>query len=186
MSTREKNEPRLVKRRNFRSTTLAGDSNIGFLSIDLSRILGPMNITKSVLIGVVSGLLYFQMDYTDASIQDRSSYFVFTMTYWVIDSMFRAFMTFSTEREVVLKERASGSYRLSAYFLAKTTSELPASIILPCLYMVISFWMASISTSFVTFLSTVGITLLSVMAGETLGLLVGSTVYDLWKRARRC
>lgn len=146
-----------------------------------SAIFTPMNIIKSVLIGLVCGVLYFQMDYTESSIQDRAAYFFFTMTYWVMDSMYQAFMTFPIEREVVLKERASGSYRLSAYFLAKTTSELPALIILPCLYMVISFWMASISTSFLVFLSTVGITLLSVMTGEAIGLLVGSTIYDTEK-----
>jgi ABC-type multidrug transport system ATPase subunit len=146
-----------------------------------SAIFTPMNIIKSVLIGLVAGLLYFQMDYTESSIQDRASYFFFTMTYWVMDSMFQSFMTFPTERDVVLKERASGSYRLSAYFLAKTTSELPARLILPCVYMVISFWMASISNSFSIFLATVGITLLSVMTGEAIGLLVGSTVYDMEK-----
>ena len=146
-----------------------------------SAIFTPINIIKSVLIGFVAGVLYFQMDYTESSIQDRASYFFFTMTYWVMDSMFQSFMTFPTERDVVLKERASGSYRLSAYFLAKTTSELPARVILPCVYMVISFWMASISNSFSIFFATVGITLLSVMTGEAIGLLVGSTVYDMEK-----
>lgn len=146
-----------------------------------SAIFTQMNITKSMLLGLITGTLYFQMDYTESSIQDRASYFFFTMTYWVMDSMYESFMTFPTEREVILKERASGSYRLSAYFLAKTISELPARVILPCLYMVISFWMASISNNFLTFISTVGITLLSVLAGDALGLLVGSTVYDMEK-----
>lgn len=121
------------------------------------------------------------MDYTESRIFDRSSYFFFTMTFWVFDAMFQSFMTFPTERAVILKERASGSYRLSAYFMGKTTSEMPARLVLPLIYMIISFWMASISTQFSMFVATTFISLLSVMAGEAIGLLVGATIYDMEK-----
>ena len=101
------------------------------------------------------------------------------MTFWVFDSMFQALSAFPTEREVILKERASGSYHLSAYFLAKTTSDAPVRLILPFLYMVISFWMAGFSSNFGVFLGTVGCTLLSVVSGEAIGLFVGAAIYDL-------
>jgi len=103
------------------------------------------------------------------------------MTFWVFDAMFQSFMAFPAERAVVLKERASGSYRLSAYFMGKTTSEMPARLVLPLIYMIISFWMASISTQFSMFVATTFISLLSVMAGEAIGLLVGATIYDMEK-----
>ena len=146
-----------------------------------SAIFTPINLTKSCALGLISGLLWFQMDYTEARVFDRSSYFFFTMTFWVFDAMFQAFLTFPTERDVVLKERASGSYQLSAYFMGKTTSEMPARLVLPLLYMIISFWMASISTKFSMFLATTFISLLSVMAGEAIGLLMGATIYDTEK-----
>lgn len=52
----------------------------------------------------------------------------------VFDAMFGAVLAFPTEKAIVDKERSSGSYQLSAYFLAKTFSELPCRLILPCLY----------------------------------------------------
>jgi len=48
-------------------------------------------------------------------------------------------------------------------------------------YMIISFWMASISTKFSMFIATTLISLLSVMAGEAIGLFVGATIYDMEK-----
>lgn len=146
-----------------------------------SAIFTPINIIKSCALGLVSGLLWFQMDYTESRVFDRSSYFFFTMTFWVFDAMFQSFMAFPQERTVILKERASGSYRLSAYFMGKTTSEMPTRLVLPLIYMIISFWMASISTKFSMFVATTVISLLSVMAGEAIGLFVGATIYDMEK-----
>jgi len=49
------------------------------------------------------------------------------------------------ERAVLNKERSSGSYRLSAYFLGKTLSEFPIQCILPTLYVIITYWMAGLN-----------------------------------------
>lgn len=107
--------------------------------------------------------------------------FFFTMTYWVFDSMFNAVMAFPSERNVILKERASSSYRLSAYFMAKTTSEAPMRLVLPFLYVVIAFWMSGVNNKFSVFVGTSGCTLLSVMSGEAIGLLMGAAIYDMQK-----
>ena len=65
--------------------------------------------------------------------------------------------------------------------MGKTTSEMPTRLVLPLIYMIISFWMASISTKFSMFVATTLISLLSVMAGEAIGLFVGATIYDMEK-----
>ena len=80
---------------------------------------------------------------------------------------------------VALQERASASYYLSAYFLAKTVSETPTRLVLPFVYMCISFWMAAMSPSFAVFLGSTGCTLMSVLAGESFGLVIGTSLYDM-------
>lgn len=86
-----------------------------------SSIFTPLNMMKSLAIGLVAGLIWWRMPYTERTVNDRASYYFFTMTYWVFDAMFNALMSFPAEKVVLMKERASASYRLSAYFLAKTT-----------------------------------------------------------------
>lgn len=146
-----------------------------------SAIFTTLNLVKSVAIGVVAGTLWFQMEYSERNVNDIRSYYFFTMTFWVFDSMFNALTAFPSERTVILKERASGSYHLSAYFLAKTTSDAPVRLLLPFIYMTVSFWMIGLDERISVFAGTIGCTLLSVLAGEAFGLLIGAAIYDLQK-----
>jgi ABC-type multidrug transport system ATPase subunit len=50
-----------------------------------SAIFTPLNLVKSLAIGIVTGLLWWQLPYTEGAVFDRSSYYFFTMTYWVFE-----------------------------------------------------------------------------------------------------
>jgi hypothetical protein len=125
-----------------------------------SAIFTTINLIKSAALGIVVGLLWFQLGTSEEYVADRSSYYFFTMTYWVFDSMFNSLLSFPSEREVILKERASASYNLSAYFMAKTLSECPTRLALPFIYMIISYWMAALNSSFAIFLGSTACTLM--------------------------
>ena len=48
-----------------------------------SAIFTRLNLIKAGAIGLMCGLLWFQMPYTESTVFDRSSYYFFTMTFWV-------------------------------------------------------------------------------------------------------
>lgn len=144
-----------------------------------SSIFTPLNMIKSVLVGIVVGCVWWQVPYTEQTVSDRAAYYFFTMSFWVFDSMFTALMSFPQEKVVIMKERASASYHLSAYFMAKMTSDAPVRLVLPFLYMVTSYWMAGIGNNVWVFLASTGCTLMSVLAGESFGLCVGAWFSDL-------
>jgi hypothetical protein len=86
----------------------------------------------------------------------------------------------------IIQERACGYYHLSAYFCAKTTSETPTLLVLPAVYMIIAYWMSGVNGNFLTFLASTSCTLLSALAGQSLGLLVGTIVFDIEKGIASC
>ena len=49
----------------------------------------------------------------------------FIAVFWAFFPVFTAIFTFPQERAMLNKERAADMYRLSAYFMARTTSDLP-------------------------------------------------------------
>lgn len=99
----------------------------------------------------------------------------------IFDGTFSAIFTFPMERTIIFKERASGSYRLSAYFLSKTLSEMPTRLLLPSMFWSLAFWMSGLNPNILVFLGTLGCTLMAVLAGESYGLLCGALVLDFEK-----
>ncbi|GMH54055.1 hypothetical protein TrRE_jg13049 [Triparma retinervis] len=146
-----------------------------------SAIFTPLNFIKSAGLGLISGFIWLDMAPTESWVDDRNGFIFFAVTFWTFDSMFTAMMSFPPERAIIFKERASGSYRLSSYFFAKTISEAPLRLTLPFTFLTISYWMAALNMSFSVFLSFMCVQLLCVLAGESVGLLIGATVMDAEK-----
>jgi len=80
-----------------------------------------------------------------------------------------------------MKEHNSGSYHLSAYFVAKAISEAPILLLLPALFLIVSYWMANMNPYFVNFLGFMFAELICVWAAESIGLFLGAAILDLSK-----
>jgi len=144
-----------------------------------STVLSPINIVKTVAIGIVVGLVFLGQTYTENDVFNIYSYFFFTMVFWVMSGMFEALFAFPQERVIILKERATASYRLSAYFMSCTVADLPVFLFMPCIYMLISYWMIVPTLGFTTFIAIIGISFLSVMTGQAMGFLIGASFDDV-------
>jgi ABC-type multidrug transport system ATPase subunit len=144
-----------------------------------STVFSPINIIKTIAVGVIVGLVFLNQQYTERDIFNIYAYFFFTMVFWVMSGMFEALFAFPQERVIILKERATASYRLSAYFASCTVADLPVFLCMPCIYMVISYWMIVPTLGFTKFLIITGISFLAVMTGQALGFLIGAGFDDI-------
>ena len=94
--------------------------------------------------------------------------------------MFESIFSFPQERVVILKERAGANYRLSSYFAAMTIADVPMFLLMPFIYMTISFWMVCpVGFGFTIYLSITCIAFLSVMTGQAFGFLIGAAFDDI-------
>ena len=101
------------------------------------------------------------------------------MTFWPLHTLMHGILSFPFERAVIEKERASGSYRLSSYFVAKSLAEAPLKLILPTMFLIIAYWMANINSNFGIFLAILAFELMSILVAESLGLFLGAALKNL-------
>ncbi|CAF0722180.1 unnamed protein product [Adineta ricciae] len=138
-----------------------------------------LNTMQALGLAIVSGLCWLRMDFSEDTLSDRSSYIFFLMTFWPLQTLMGGLLSFPFERSVIEKERASGSYRLSSYFIAKSLAEGPLKLILPTCFLIISYWMANINPNFGIFLAILVFQLVAILVAESLGLLLGAALKNL-------
>lgn len=142
------------------------------------RLLSKLNWIQTIGLGLITGLLWFQIPRTENSLNDIRGWMFFASSYWMLFALFGALVSIPPEKEVVNKERASGAYRLSAYYIAKLIGELPPTITLPTVFHIISYSMFS-SYSLTTFLLQWLFLIINSIVSQTIGFVIGVTSNDL-------
>jgi len=146
-----------------------------------SNLISVLTVSQAVGAALLCGIIWFRMPYSEDRVQDRAGFIFFFMTYWVFMSMFQGMMHFLPERHIIMKERSSGSYRLSAYYISKIISELPMRLLLPFIFVCISYPMANMNPSVGVFFAIAILQLLATLAGESVGLFIGTMFIDFEK-----
>ncbi|PKA52291.1 ABC transporter G family member 22 [Apostasia shenzhenica] len=144
--------------------------------------LSWMRITQVIATAIILGLLWWQSDGdTPKGLQDQAGLLFFIAVFWGFFPVFTAIFTFPQERAMLNKERDVDMYRLSAYFMAKTTSDLPLDLFLPIIFLLIVYFMAGLKQGPAPFFLSMFTVFLSIVAAQGLGLAIGATLMDIKK-----
>ncbi|OVA16224.1 ABC transporter-like [Macleaya cordata] len=144
--------------------------------------LSWLRITQVISTAIILGLLWWQSDSNTAKgLQDQSGLLFFIAVFWGFFPVFTAIFTFPQERAMLNKERAVDMYKLSAYFIARTTSDLPLDLFLPVVFLLVVYFMAGLRLSAGPFFLTMLTLFLSIVAAQGLGLAIGATLMDVKK-----
>lgn len=138
-------------------------------------ILSKLSLIQNIILSVICSLVWFQLPDTEESITDRVGFIFFIVTYWGFTPLFYGLLAFPTEDVVISKERSSGSYHLSAYYLAKLISELPLLFFQPTFFLIITYWSAGLQGAG-GFFGTLFIMYLTAFLAQGLGLLIGASL----------
>lgn len=147
--------------------------------------LSCMRVIQVFSTATIMGLLWWRSGASSPNnrLQDQAGLLFFISVFWAFFPMFTAIFTFPQERVMLAKERSVGMYRLSAYLLARMTSDLPLDLILPLLFLLIVYLMAGLKPTFTAFSLTMLTVTLSVVASQGLGLTIGAAFMDVKKAA---
>jgi ATP-binding cassette subfamily G (WHITE) protein 2 len=77
---------------------------------------------------------------------------------------------------VFTRERSAGLYRLSAYFLAVMTTEIPVTFLLPTIYTCINYFMVNLMPGAVNFIAHWLILVLSTFAAQSIGMFISVAI----------
>ncbi|XP_073313781.1 ABC transporter G family member 14-like [Primulina huaijiensis] len=134
-----------------------------------------------VSVAILGGLLWWQTP--PSHIDDRIAMLSFFSVFWGFYPLYNAVFTFPQERNMLKKERSSGMYRLSSYYLARTVGDLPLELALPTIFTFIFYWMGGLKPDPATFIFSLLIVLLSVLVSQSLGLAFGAILMDVKQAA---
>ncbi|XP_042037605.1 ABC transporter G family member 14-like [Salvia splendens] len=140
-----------------------------------------LRIFQVLSVAVLGGLLWWRTP--SSHIDDRTAMLFFFSVFWGFYPLYNAVFTFPQERRMLIKERSSGMYRLSSYFVARTVGDLPLELALPTAFTFIFYWMGGLSPDPVTFILSLLVVLFSVLVSQGLGLAFGAILMDVKQAA---
>eukprot|EP00803_Ostreobium_quekettii_P006485 evm.model.scf_157.4 EVM.evm.TU.scf_157.4 scf_157:83416-93168(-) len=143
--------------------------------------LGLQNYLRLLLVAAIAGILWWQVggDDTLLAASDVIGLLFFEMLFMSFYAMFRALFTFPNDFNMMLKERRSGMYRLSTFYIARTLSDLPMDCTIPTLFVIIVYWSTGLRVTAGAFFANWLSIMLVTLVGQSLGMLIGAAVMDV-------
>lgn len=106
---------------------------------------------QMLISGLVLGSIFYDLKDDLTGAEERVGLFAFILTF-LLSCTTEALPIFLQEREILMKETASGSYRVSSYAIANGLVYLPFLLILAILFTVPLYWLVGLNCNFTAFL----------------------------------
>ncbi|EFN53135.1 hypothetical protein CHLNCDRAFT_32365 [Chlorella variabilis] len=101
--------------------------------------LSQQDLAQFLCVAAVCGMIWWQVGHSDTvyGAQNTTGLLFFEALFLAFRTMFQALFTWPNEQKMMLKERASGMYRLSAFYLARSASDIPSDLTIPSVFIAI-------------------------------------------------
>lgn len=114
--------------------------------------LMPAHFLSGLVMGILLGLIYYQLGNNIAACQNRMGSIFFMCSLLAFGAM-SSLELFITERSIFVRERANGYYRPTAYFISKTLFDIiPLRIFPPIIMGCIAYWLIGLREEVTHFL----------------------------------
>lgn len=140
-----------------------------------NRPLQVVTAGQTVIIGLLLAWLYSDMSPTTASgVQDEIGILFFVCIFSAMGAMFGALTTFASESGIIQRERASKSYHVLPYYLARFICDIPLRVGQGLLFGCILYWIVGLNPSAGAFFIFCALVLLLSLASQGLGVAISA------------
>jgi len=127
-----------------------------------------------MLICFMTAVVWWQRKYTITGLFDKVGLMFYVLLQYFSFVVFSISNTYISEKLVITKERAVATYRLSAYFLAKSSAEFMIDFFSPLVFSSVVYWGANLNPSAGRFVFFVFILFLTYLGGQAVGLIIAA------------
>ncbi|RXG59133.1 Protein white [Armadillidium vulgare] len=126
-----------------------------FLEMAREPMLLRMKLIQSVMVALIVGLIYLNTDgegsYDQASVQNLNGVLFMLVANLSFQFAIGVVNTFCAQLPIFLREHGNGMYRTDTFYLTKNIAEIPSSIIMPFIFLLVCYFMVNLHRSVETF-----------------------------------
>lgn len=119
--------------------------------------LSIARFSETLVLSVLVGLVFLRLENNQSGIMNKLSVIFMVMMNECFALLFAEIQVFPGELPIIYNEVASGLYRVDVYYLAKTITGIPLSIVFPLIGACINYSMIGLEPSMSRFVAYVGI-----------------------------
>jgi ABC-type multidrug transport system ATPase subunit/ABC-type multidrug transport system permease subunit len=134
--------------------------------------MDKLDFLQTLVIAIFSGMFWFR----STTMIDIQGFLFFELMFVSFRALFTALVTFPSEYKISTKERRSGMYNLSAFYISRTASDIPIDLAMPTIMIFITYFMVGLKATAAAFFANWFTGLLVVLVAQSHGLLIGSAI----------
>ena len=166
--------PRFTVTRFFKEIGTLMSRNLKEMFRDPEVILAYFG--QAVIIVLIMGFLFWQLDLTREGIQDRLGVLFFISTNLAYGIVFPNVVVFAQQRALIKRERAGCTYRSYTSYLARIGTSLPMVTMVALIIALPVYWMIGLQRVTSKYLNFILIVLVQSHTANAIGLMIGSMV----------
>ncbi|KAI8867071.1 P-loop containing nucleoside triphosphate hydrolase protein [Ramicandelaber brevisporus] len=133
-----------------------------------------VGLARTILLTLLLGLSYFQLEWDQNSIQNRMGVMYFLPINQGFTLSLPLLFVFVLDRDIMIRERFAGAYRTSTFFLSRLAVEMPFTIVYTVAMGSAVYWMVGMQPHMHNFLIFNMMTILVSLCAIALALAIGT------------